>query len=85
MSLNDKLSQYYDGFPKGDSITIEHLLTHTSGVRNFTEEDSSINTADELGTIQYLKTLKPDFAPERLALQQFRLCHIELYYPKVSE
>ena len=40
MSLNDKLSLYYDDFPKGDSITIEHLLTHTSGVRNFTEEDS---------------------------------------------
>ena len=63
MSLNDKLSLYYDDFPKGDSITIEQLLTHTSGVRNFTEEDSSINTADELGTMQYLKTLKPDFAP----------------------
>ena len=63
MSLNDKLSLYYDDFPKGDSITIEQLLTHTSGIRNFTEEDSFINTADELGTMQYLKTLKPDFVP----------------------
>ncbi len=63
MSLNDKLSKYYKDYPKGDSITIEYLLTHTSGIRNFTEEDSSINTADELRTIQYFKTLKPDFAP----------------------
>jgi CubicO group peptidase (beta-lactamase class C family) len=63
MSLTDKLSKYYNDFPKGDLITIEHLLTHTSGLRNFTEEDSSINTADELKTVQYFERLKPDFAP----------------------
>ena len=63
MSLQDKLSQYYSGFPYGDSITIEHLLTHTSGLRNFTEEDSSITETDEPRMVPYLKTLKPDFAP----------------------
>ena len=31
LSLNDKLSKYYKGFPYGDSITIEELLNHTSG------------------------------------------------------
>lgn len=63
MALTDKLSKYYKGFPQGDLITIEHLLTHTSGLRNFTEEDSAINTADELKTVQYFERLKPDFAP----------------------
>lgn len=28
LSLSDKLSRFYPEFPKGDSITIEHLLTH---------------------------------------------------------
>lgn len=61
--LTDKLSKYYSGFPYGDSITIENLLTHTSGLRNLTEEDSSITATDEQKTVAYLKTLKPDFAP----------------------
>jgi CubicO group peptidase (beta-lactamase class C family) len=63
MSLADKLSKYYKGFPYGDSITIENLLTHTSGLRNLTEEDSSITETDEQRIVPYLKTLKPDFAP----------------------
>ena len=63
MALTDKLNKYYNGFPYGDSITIEHLLTHTSGLRNFTEEDSSISETDEKRMVPYLKTLKPDFAP----------------------
>lgn len=63
MSLDDKLGKYYSGFPNGDSITINNLLTHTSGLRNFTEEDSSINATDEQQTVLYYKTLKPDFSP----------------------
>ncbi|MDN3657479.1 serine hydrolase [Ferruginibacter paludis] len=63
MTLNDRLSEYYRDFPQGNLITIKHLLTHTSGIRNFTEEDSSINTAEELKTVQYFERLKPDFAP----------------------
>ncbi len=32
LALADKLSKFYPDFPKGDSITIENLLTHTSGI-----------------------------------------------------
>jgi CubicO group peptidase (beta-lactamase class C family) len=63
MSLRDKLSMYYSGFPYGDSITIENLLTHTSGLRSFTDEDTIISETDEQRIVPYLKTLKPDFAP----------------------
>lgn len=63
ISLSDKLSRYYSGFPNGDGITIGHLLSHTSGLHNFTEEDSAINETDEKRMVPYLKTLKPDFAP----------------------
>lgn len=63
MSLDDKLSKYCSGFLYGDSITIEHLLTHTSGLHNFTEEDTIITETDEQRMVPYLKTLKPDFAP----------------------
>ncbi|RYZ24873.1 MAG: class A beta-lactamase-related serine hydrolase, partial [Chitinophagaceae bacterium] len=38
LSVNDKLSKYFTGFANGDKITIEHLLTHTSGIYNYTND-----------------------------------------------
>jgi CubicO group peptidase (beta-lactamase class C family) len=38
LDLQDKLSKYYPDFPSGDKITIEHLLTHTAGLYNYTED-----------------------------------------------
>jgi len=37
LSVQDKLSKYFPAYPKGDSITIEQLLTHTSGIYNYTQ------------------------------------------------
>lgn len=37
LTVNDKLSKYYPGYPKGDSISIHMLLNHTSGIKNYTE------------------------------------------------
>jgi CubicO group peptidase (beta-lactamase class C family) len=44
MSLEDKLNKYYPGFPHGDSITIENLLTHTSGIYNYTNDENFMKT-----------------------------------------
>ncbi len=38
LSVSDKLSKYFPGYPKGDSITIQQLLTHTSGIYNYTSD-----------------------------------------------
>ena len=38
INIQDKLSKYFPGFPNGDSITIEHLLTHTSGIYSYTND-----------------------------------------------
>ena len=38
LSLSDKLSKFFPGFPKGDSITVHHLLPHTSGITNYTND-----------------------------------------------
>src|SRR5882757_2786417 len=32
LALDDRLGKFYPSFPNGDSITIETLLTHTSGI-----------------------------------------------------
>jgi CubicO group peptidase (beta-lactamase class C family) len=40
LDVSDKISKYFPGFPKGDSITIEQLLTHTSGIFNYTNDEN---------------------------------------------
>lgn len=37
LSVQDNLSKYYPGFPNGDKINIHHLLSHTSGISNYTD------------------------------------------------
>jgi len=38
LNVTDKLSKYFPDYPKGDSITIEQLLTHTSGIYSYTSD-----------------------------------------------
>jgi CubicO group peptidase (beta-lactamase class C family) len=38
LSVNDKLSKFLPDFPRGDEVTIHHLLTHTSGIKSFTSK-----------------------------------------------
>lgn len=38
LNVTDKLSKYFPGYPKGDSITIEQLMTHTSGIYSYTND-----------------------------------------------
>src|SRR5215203_4203402 len=46
LSVNDKLTAYFPDYPNGSKITIHHLLTHSSGIYNYTgdvgTEDSAI-------------------------------------------
>lgn len=47
LNLQDRLSKYFSDFPKGDSITIEQLLTHTSGVYNYTNDADFMKSNSE--------------------------------------
>jgi len=38
LKVTDKLSKFFPDYPKGDSITIKQLLTHTSGIYNYTND-----------------------------------------------
>lgn len=68
LSVSDKLSKYFPGFPKGDSITIEQLLTHTSGIYNYTNDrnfmTNEVTKPTNRETIMALFENKPlDFSP----------------------
>lgn len=36
LGVHDLLSDYLPDYPRGNEITIHHLLTHTSGIKNYT-------------------------------------------------
>lgn len=38
LSVQDPISKYFPQFPKGDSITIEQLMLHTSGIYSYTRD-----------------------------------------------
>src|SRR2546423_11331251 len=43
LDLHDKLSKYIPDYPGGNKITIRNLLTHTSGVYNYTNDSRFMN------------------------------------------
>ncbi|SIO54384.1 serine hydrolase domain-containing protein [Chitinophaga niabensis] len=68
LSLEDKLSKYYPDYPRGDSITIRHLLTHTSGIYNYTMNREFMETAagqpaTEEQMLALFKDKSLDFSP----------------------
>lgn len=38
LSVQDPLSKFVPDFPRGDEVTLHHLLTHTSGLKNYTSD-----------------------------------------------
>jgi len=38
LNVQDAISKYFPQFPRGDSITVEHLMLHTSGIYNYTND-----------------------------------------------
>lgn len=67
LRVEQPVSAFIRDYPHGDSITIHHLLTHTSGIRDFTKMDT-INkialkemTAKEL--VDVFKNEPMDFRP----------------------
>lgn len=44
LNIQDKLSKYFPEFPFADSVTIYNLLTHTSGIFNYTNSPEFMKT-----------------------------------------
>jgi len=54
LSVQDRLEKYYPDFRRGGEVTLHHLLTHTSGIHNYTAKPDFLHdvtagtTPDEL-------------------------------------
>lgn len=69
LSVQDKLSKYFPQFKYADDITLENLLTHTSGIYNYTNDiddnDSAItcNPVDKSVALEIMQKHNLDFKP----------------------
>lgn len=67
LKLTDNLSKFYPQIPNADKITIVQLLSHTSGIHNFTDdaeyETYLMNAKTEDEMVAIIAKPKPDFEP----------------------
>jgi len=47
LNTADTLSKYFPDFPHGDQITLAQLLSHTSGIHNYTEHADFLDTVSQ--------------------------------------
>ncbi len=52
LTITDKLSKFFPDFPRGDEVTIHHLLTHSSGIKSFTSKSDFYATVASSATTQ---------------------------------
>ena len=72
LKVTDTVASVFPDYPGGEKITIHHLLTHTSGIPNFTDSPDYIKTqtlpSPVLQTVERFKNRPLDFAPgERMS------------------
>ena len=67
LSTQDPVSKYIPDYPNGDKITIHHLLTHTSGIKDFTKMKSISQIAQKdlspKELVDFFKNEPGDFLP----------------------
>lgn len=66
LNVNDPISKHIPDYPMGDKITLHHLLTHTSGIKDFTKMKSLQEISQKEMTpkmiVDFFKNEPVDFA-----------------------
>ena len=67
LKITDPLLKYFPDYPRAKGITLEHLLTHTSGLHSYTEKGDFYSRVTQPvkpeDLIDWAKDDEPDFAP----------------------
>ncbi|WP_369993017.1 serine hydrolase domain-containing protein [Winogradskyella sp.] len=67
LNVSDPISKFLPDYPNGEKITIHHLLTHTSGIKDFTKMKSIMSIARSdlkpKALVDFFKDQPSDFPP----------------------
>lgn len=67
LGLDDPISDYVSDVPNGDNITIRHVLSHTSGLYNMTDDPTFFDDPDRVWTpaemVAFATAHPPSFDP----------------------
>jgi CubicO group peptidase (beta-lactamase class C family) len=67
LALTDPLEKFLPAFPRGSEITLQHLLTHTSGIHSYTNKPEFLGRVTRsiapAELIAWFRDDPPDFAP----------------------
>jgi len=67
LSIDDPLAKYFPSYPGGGKITLRHLLTHTSGLHNYTAHPDFLMRVTQpiapADLVAWFQDDPPDFAP----------------------
>ncbi len=62
LSVNDKLSKYFPDFPRGSDVTLQHLLTHTSGIHSYTDHTNfTVDATNVISPEALINSFKHEF------------------------
>jgi CubicO group peptidase (beta-lactamase class C family) len=75
LNVNDEIKKFIADYPNGNAITIHHLLTHTSGVKDFTSmksiKDIARRDLSPKELVDFFKNEPSDFKPG----EQYKYCN----------
>ena len=70
LRVEDRLTKFIPDYPRGDEVTLHHLLTHTSGIHNYTSKSEFWETVTDYWTpeemIEFFKHDPYDLILERV-------------------
>jgi CubicO group peptidase (beta-lactamase class C family) len=75
LSVQDALTKYLPDFPRGDQITLHHLLTHTSGMASYTSQPEFMTTVTQATTEDELIASFLDLPPVYEPGEAFDYCN----------
>jgi CubicO group peptidase (beta-lactamase class C family) len=75
LRIDDSLAKYFPNYPDGDKITLRQLLTHTSGLHNYTAHPDFVSRVvrpiSPADLVAWFQDDPPDFPPG----EQFEYCN----------